>query len=106
GVVLAVGLPRELAMTSMNHALPHRNGVLEHFVSQPDAPQRFNAAHRKSQVDRPAAFGFVLARIGPLLVKIDAMAALAEITRQQRPGQAGADDADVRWLPAGHLTSP
>src|SRR5438067_11731764 len=65
------------------HAAGHGNGVLKDFLRDAELLERMNPAGRERKIDRAAAHEIPRARIGAALVKLDLVAAPAQIRREQ-----------------------
>src|SRR5438045_5711874 len=89
--VAIVGRKVELARLIVDHAARHGNGVLKDFLRDAELLERMNPAGRERKIDRAAAHEISRARIGPALVKLDLVAAPAQIRREQSAREPTAD---------------
>jgi hypothetical protein len=87
----------QIAGFVVDHSAAHRNGVLQHFVSDAELLKRVNPARRERKIDRPSADNIAFTRISPPLVKIDIVPAPAQICGEQSSCEAAADENEFRW---------
>ena len=82
----------------MDHPSAHRDRVFQYFIRDSDLFERMNTPRREREINRASADHVAFARIRPALVKIDLVAASAQIGGEQSAGQSGADEDKL-----GHL---
>ena len=75
----------------MDHAAPHRDGVLEDFIGKAELLEGMNAAGGEGEINRAAANGVAGARVGPAFVEINLDAAPAEEGGEQSSREAATD---------------
>src|SRR4051812_23420424 len=80
----------------VNHSAPHRDCVLQDFVSNSDLFECVDAAGRKREIDRASANHVAFARITAAFVKIDLVTAPAEIGGEQSASESATDEDKFR----------
>jgi hypothetical protein len=75
----------------MDHAAPHRDGVLEDFVGQIKLLKGMNAAGGEGEVNRATANHVTCARVSPAFVKINLNPTPAEEGGEQASCEATTD---------------
>ncbi len=84
--VAVVGGEMQVAGFVVDHAAAHRDGVLHHFVGNPELRESVDAAGGESEINRTAANRVAGPRIGPAFVEIDLVTAPPEVTGKQTAG--------------------
>ena len=91
-LALAVGHERQRAVDGVQHAARHRDEQRSHAIHHAGELQRANAARGKGEIDRAARRDRGAAHVRHSLEDAHRMAAAREQRREQRSGEACADD--------------
>jgi hypothetical protein len=91
---LPIRLQSRVAGALVHHAAAHLDGEGAHARHHTGPLESRDAARGECQVDRAAALGRGLARVGAALVERHGVPAPREQHGEQCPGEAGADDVD------------
>ena len=85
----------ERAVRGVNHSAAHWDRVAQYFIGEIELLERVNAAGRKREINRAAADRVAGARVRAALEEFDLVAAPAEETGEQSPGQSAAHESKL-----------